>query len=67
MSLDKLAPNSGRITGTVELFRARPATMTNTRRDAESLTFSYLAPNYYPALNPGAIYLGACATSGTYD
>jgi hypothetical protein len=66
-SLDKLAPASGRIAGTVELLRARPATLTNTRRDAESLTFSYLAPNYYPALNPGAIYLGSCATSGTYD
>ena len=66
-SLDKLAPNSGRIAGTVELLKTRPATMTNTRRDAESLTFSYLASNHYPALNPGAIYLGSCATSGTYD
>jgi len=66
-SPDKPAPDSGRIAGTVELLKARPATSSNTRRDAESLTFSYLAPNYYPALNPGAIYLGSCATSGTYD
>jgi hypothetical protein len=66
-SLDKLATDSGRIAGTVELLKARPATLSNTRRDAESLTFSYLAPNYYPALRPGAIYLGSCATAGAFD
>jgi hypothetical protein len=66
-SLDKLAPDSGRIAGTVELLKARPATISNMRRDAESLTFSYLAPNHYPARHPGAIYLGSCVTAGAFD
>ena len=67
-TLAKLAPDTGRIAGKVEVLKARPATGSNPPRDAESLTFSYIAPNYYPPPRPpGAIYLGSCATDGAFD
>jgi hypothetical protein len=55
-SLITLAPETGRIAGTVGL------------KPAETLTFSYFAPGFYPPPRPpGAIYLGSCTTDRSYD
>jgi hypothetical protein len=61
-SLALLAAGTGRIAGTVELFKPKFPPRRGILTRAESLTFSYLQPDHGSAVD-----LGSCKTDGAYD